>query len=56
MKKNFIITILLLLGVSSLYGQKDSIVNFLDAKGRIVKDKNKAKSFEIISKKKLIFG
>ncbi len=33
------------------YSQKDSIVNFLDKKGKVTENKSKARSFEIITKK-----
>ncbi|WP_028889531.1 toxin-antitoxin system YwqK family antitoxin [Tenacibaculum ovolyticum] len=33
------------------FSQKDSIVNYLDKKGKITKDKEKARSFEIVTKK-----
>ncbi len=49
MKKVLLLLILLM----SLKGhsQKDSIVNYLDKKGKITKDKEIARSFEIITKK-----
>ena len=49
MKK--VLLLLILLVSFKGYSQKDSIVNFLDKKGKITKDKSKARSFEIITKK-----
>lgn len=47
--KNILI-LLLLFSIQSSFSQKDSIVNFLDIKGKTTKIKNEARSFEIFTK------
>ncbi|WP_439131221.1 hypothetical protein [Polaribacter sp.] len=41
---------------SSSYAQKDSIVTYLDAKGKIVTDLSKVYLVEILTKKTIHFG
>lgn len=49
MKKTILLFIVFI--CVNAYSQKDSIVNYLDVKGNVIKDKTEAKSFEILTKK-----
>ncbi|MCD8413000.1 toxin-antitoxin system YwqK family antitoxin [Tenacibaculum finnmarkense] len=51
MKIKIALIVILMFFSRNLFAQKDSIVNFFDKKGIITKNKEKARSFQIITKK-----